>query len=222
MAVLQERIGGQRVEAMIKDQPLTVFLEGEKDAPEGFKISSSLIKYITEQNPRILNRIEILDEHSEHLFRSERKRNSVSTEFWKTQIKNDGEFLREQFEGMEFPFTAKNEISDAYSKLCKKRGKEEVLVEVSLDEGSAGQQVAFLSQSGKADVIGSVRKCLISEFTDQAILSRNEARMEEVDKILESNSGNFLRALRDSREFSHKEVRPVIVVREMTQLHPGN
>lgn len=89
--------------------------------------------------------------------------------------------IRELVRGAEFPQQLKNEIADAYSKLCKEYGEHtDVAVRSSataedlVGTSFAGQMESYLNIRGESSLLHACRLCFASLFTNRAIVYRHE------------------------------------------------
>ncbi|MDO8620730.1 MAG: PEP/pyruvate-binding domain-containing protein [Candidatus Levybacteria bacterium] len=230
--------------------PLTVFLEdprakridlvGGKGAslaelntipgvkvPEAFVITTSLCNQLLEQNSEIREKVDKLDSLSVSWLRAKLAGDSGEAERLEKQMSIGGKSLREQLIGIELSPGVKNEIIEAYGKLCETTGVENVDVAVrssgkSEDGGSnssAGQYETFLHQEGEKEVLNSVKKCLASQFTERVIVYRNEARLAITDQVLKDYPEDIEKALAESKKFSHREAGLAVVVQRMVNAH---
>ena len=97
------------------------------------------------------------------------------------QLSAAGERIRHAIMMAEIPERLAGEIREAYGRLCRFYGDEELDVAVRSsataedlpDASFAGQQETFLNVSGEENVVEFVRRCYASLFTDRAISYRH-------------------------------------------------
>ncbi len=89
--------------------------------------------------------------------------------------------IRELIRGAEFPVQLKNEIIEAYTKLCKEYGEHtDVAVRSSATAEDlpgasfAGQQESYLNIRGHSSLLEACKLCFASLFTNRAIVYRHE------------------------------------------------
>jgi len=93
-----------------------------------------------------------------------------------------GAKVRQMILSSHFPKEVKNEIEQAYKKLCKlsKKPRVDVAVRSSAtaedlpDASFAGQQESYLNVCGEAELMTATKKCIASLFTDRAISYRED------------------------------------------------
>lgn len=108
------------------------------------------------------------------------------------QLRKTGMEIRQMILDGEFPEELRNEISERYTELSRRYGKDSTDVAVrssataeDLPEASfAGQQDSFLNVRGPNNVIGSIKACFASLFTDRAISYRTSAGFDHMDAKL--------------------------------------
>jgi len=255
MAISRETLNGRSNEQeIIKDNlPLIVFLEDEvakrvdyaggKGAslaelrsipgikvPEAFVITTSINDKILQQNPRIADKIEMLDRHSllwlKAKLKDDRKYRDGKDwmEFWRNQLINTGKEIEEEMGQVKLLPEEENEIRDAYGNLCQRLEGKNIRVAVrssgANEDGNefsfAGQHKTFLHQEGEEEVIKSTVECLASQFGTRAIEYRNEARLKLTQRSLEEDKNQSVNsALAAGKNFSHSEARLAVVVQEM-------
>ncbi len=108
------------------------------------------------------------------------------------QLRKTGTEIRQIIMDGRFPKSLRNEIEERYKKLSLEYGKEatDVAVRSSAttedlpDASFAGQQDSFLNVRGPNSVIGSIKACFASLFTDRAISYRTSAGFDHMDAKL--------------------------------------
>lgn len=190
--------------------------------PEGFAITTSLSDQILQQNPEIKKKVEHLDGISSKWLKIKLTGNK-ETEVLEERITAEGKILRKMIENVEFHKVTKTEIGDAYDELCERIGEENMAVAVrssgisedSKDNSFAGQYNTYLHQLGQEEVIKSVKNCLASQFTDRAIIYRNEGRLKISQEEFANNGKDIDDAIKTSERLSHKGSKLAVVVQRM-------
>ncbi len=108
------------------------------------------------------------------------------------QLRKTGTEIRQVIMNGKFPKNLRSEIEERYKKLSLKYGKEatDVAVRSSAttedlpDASFAGQQDSFLNVRGHNSVIGSIKACFASLFTDRAISYRTSAGFDHMEAKL--------------------------------------
>ena len=251
MAISREILNGTNNnnghEVVKPSVPLTVFLEDERakkveltggkgaslaelrtipeiNVPDGFVITTLQSEKILQENPHIVNKIEVLDHHSLNWLRAKLRGDEKDVEFWGRQIAGSGDEAKEEMEKITLAITDENEIRDSYQKLCRKENQENVRVAVrssgacedGVEFSFAGQNSTFLHQEGEGEVIKSTIRCLASQFGKRVIQYRNDARFKLAQRALAENpKQSVANALKMSKSFSHIEARLATVVQVM-------
>jgi pyruvate,water dikinase len=103
-----------------------------------------------------------------------------------------GKAAREKIETGNFPEELQKELFDAYAKLSQKYNVAEADVAVRTsgvaednpDASFAGQFETYLNISGKENLLNAVRNCIISFFTDRAIIYREQVKVDHLSVAL--------------------------------------
>ncbi|XHH09049.1 MAG: phosphoenolpyruvate synthase [Candidatus Bathyarchaeia archaeon] len=154
--------------------------------PDGFATTSKLYWDFVEKN-NLKNRIESLLRE----LADEQK-----------PLKQVGATIRSLFVDASFPEDMAQEITNAYSKLCERYGKEEVDVAVRSSATAedlpgasfAGQQETFLNVKGNQQLLESCKKCFASLFTDRAITYRKEQGFQHMKIALSCGIQKMVRS----------------------------
>ena len=106
-------------------------------------------------------------------------------------VQKAGKLSRELTLKGKFPEDLKKEIIDSYHKLCEEYGENtDVAVRSSAtaedlpDASFAGQHESYLNIKGQEDVLGAVKDCYASLFTDRAISYRRDKGFEQLSVYL--------------------------------------
>lgn len=191
--------------------------------PEAFVVTTSLFNQILQQNPVIKESVERLDETSLQWLKAILTEDKEGAKVLETQVAAGGETLRGMIENVKLDDSTENEIGGLYEKLCKRIGEENTAVAVrssgisedSKDNSFAGQYNTYLHQQGRKDVLKSIKNCLASQFTDRAIIYRNEGRLRISQEKLVNNPQDVDAVLTVSERLSHKESKLAVVVQRM-------
>jgi pyruvate,water dikinase len=103
-----------------------------------------------------------------------------------------GKTAREKIETASFPEELQKELFEAYTKLSQKYGAEETDVAVRTsgvaednpDASFAGQFETYLNISGREALLAAVKNCVVSFFTDRAIVYREQVKVDHLSVAL--------------------------------------
>lgn len=107
-------------------------------------------------------------------------------------LQERGRKIRQAIMKAEMPSDIVNEVEEAYAKLCKEAGVQNVdtavrssaTAEDAIDASFAGQQETYLNVRGAKNVVRAVQECFASLFTDRAISYRVDHGYSHVDAYL--------------------------------------
>lgn len=191
--------------------------------PEAFVVTTSLWDQISQQNPEIGERIQGLDYLSSEWLRAKLSENDADAISLEKQISNGGEILRNMIGNLQFQSPTETKIRDAYERLCQIAGEENMAVAVrssgisedGRDNSFAGQYDTYLHQQGQEEVVESIKKCLASQFTDRAVVYRNEGRLKMSQDVLVSSKSDIDSSIKASVGLSHQEAKLAVVIQRM-------
>ncbi len=157
-----------------------VSLVGGKNASLG-----EMYRNLTKKNVNIPNGFAVTAYAYKYLLKKANIKNEIKQILSGLNTKNmrnlaeRGKKVRETILQAEFPIELKNEIINAYKKLCKEYGKNtDVAVRSSAtaedlpDASFAGQQESYLNIKGENALLEACKKCFASLFTNRAISYR--------------------------------------------------
>ena len=119
-----------------------------------------------------------------------------------TSLKKTGKAARNLILKAEFPEDLRKEIISAYKALSRKYGQRAADVAVrssataeDLPSASfAGQHETFLNISGEKELLGAIKKCFASLFTDRAIAYREEKKFNHLKIALSAGVQKMVRS----------------------------
>lgn len=226
-------------------QPLTIFLDdknaknveivGGKAAslatldtisgirvPEAFVLTTSFYNQVLAQNENIKKEIKELDKLSLKWLKA-KLISKTAAHLWETKVSFKGKILREIIGKIEIAKDAEKEIVNAYDRLCGIAEEKNTAVAVrssgTLEDGAqgsfAGQYDTYLHRKGKKEVLDSIRKCLVSQFTERVINYRNESRLKAAEQAFKIQRLRINKAIIAGEDLSHLNARLAVVVQRM-------
>jgi len=147
------------------------------NVPYGFAITAAFYwKFIKANN---------LDKDLSEIFKTLDPKNLQS-------VRLVGKTAREKIETATFPEELQKEVFDAYAKLSQKYNIENTDVAVRTsgvaednpDASFAGQFETYLNISGREALLDAVKNCIISFFTDRAIVYREQVKVDHLSVAL--------------------------------------